>query len=62
MSKTENPPECHNFMVYMNLDNVKEYLRLALSTAEDNKCELALGFVEDALELVEKLQKCFSCG
>jgi len=58
----EKSPECADFMVYMALSTVKDYLRLALSARDMNithNCEMSLGFVKDALEMVEKLEMCF---
>jgi hypothetical protein len=47
-------------MVYMALSTVKDYLGLALSAKDvTHRCEMSLGFVEDALEMVKKLEMCF---
>ena len=56
----EKSPGCADFMVYMALSTVKDYLGLALSAKDvTHRCEMSLGFVEDALEMVEKLEMCF---
>jgi hypothetical protein len=65
MSQRPKTVECTDFMKYMMLSTVKDYLGLALSTKDMNithKCETSLGFVKDALEIVKKLEACFGHG
>ncbi len=57
--------ECSELMMYMTLSAVRDYLGLALSARSlnmANKCEISLGFVENALELVKRLEKCLGHG
>jgi hypothetical protein len=45
ISKTEKPLECSDFMMYMTLSAVRDYLGLALSAKDMhimNKCEMSL--------------------
>lgn len=63
--KAGKTPECADSMMYMTLGAVKNYLELALSAKDVpvvNRCEMSLGFVKDALELVKRLEKCFGHG
>jgi hypothetical protein len=64
LTKTKSP-ECTDFMVYMTISAVRDYLGLALSAKDMptvNKCEMSMGFVRNALELVKKLEGCFGHG
>ncbi len=64
-TKAGKPVECSEYMMYMTLSAVRDYLGLALSAKDVpavNRCEVSLGFVRDALELVKKLEECFGHG
>jgi hypothetical protein len=64
LTKTKSP-ECTDFMVCMTISAVKDYLGLALSAKDVpavNRCEMSMGFVRDALELVKKLERCLGHG
>ena len=56
------PLECTDLMMRMTLSTVRDYLGLALSAKDMNaahRCEMSLGFVKDALELLRKLERCW---
>ena len=58
-------PECADFTAYMTISAVKAYLELALSDKDvpaASRCEMSMGFVRRALELVKKLEGCFGHG